>query len=50
VAAIERNLAFSRKHKINGTPAIFFEDGSRAPGAVPAAQIEKQMQAASGKS
>ena len=50
VAAIERNLAFSRKHKINGTPAIFFEDGSRAPGAVPAAQIEKQMQAATGKS
>jgi thiol:disulfide interchange protein DsbC len=49
VAAIERNLAFSRKHKINGTPAIFFEDGSRAPGAVPAAQIEKQMQAATGK-
>lgn len=47
LAAIERNLAFSRKHKINGTPAIFFEDGSRAPGAIPAAQIEKQMQAAS---
>lgn len=47
LTAIERNLAFSRKYKINGTPAVFFEDGSRAPGAIPAAQIEKQMQAAS---
>lgn len=45
-SALERNLAFSKKNKIHGTPAIFFEDGSRAPGAIPAAQIEKQMAAA----
>lgn len=43
-AALERNLELARKHKVNGTPAIVFEDGSRAPGAMPAAQIEKQLQ------
>lgn len=38
-----RNLAFSRKHKINGTPAIFFEDGTRVPGAIGAEALEKQL-------
>ena len=48
---IERNLALSRKHKINGTPAIIFEDGTRIPGAVGAEQLEKQLAVASrGKS
>jgi len=46
-SAIERNLAMSHKHKVNGTPALVFEDGTRSPGALPAAQIEKQLQAAS---
>jgi len=41
--AIDRNLAFSRKHRINGTPAIIFEDGTRLPGAVPADRIEKKF-------
>jgi thiol:disulfide interchange protein DsbC len=45
VGAIERNSALARKHKINGTPSIFFEDGSRAPGALPAAEIEKRLAA-----
>jgi thiol:disulfide interchange protein DsbC len=44
-----RNLAFSRKHKINGTPAIFFEDGARVPGALSAEQLEKQLVASRGK-
>lgn len=48
-SAIERNLALSKKHKVNGTPAIVFEDGSRAPGAIPPAELEKRL-AASGKS
>jgi thiol:disulfide interchange protein DsbC len=42
-AAIDRNLAFGKKHKITGTPTIFFADGSRVPGAIAAAQVEKQL-------
>ena len=38
-----RNLALSKKHKITGTPAIVFEDGTRIPGAIGAEQIEKQL-------
>jgi thiol:disulfide interchange protein DsbC len=45
-AAIERNVDFGRKHRIQGTPATFFEDGSRKPGALPGAEIEKLMAAA----
>ena len=47
---MERNLALSRKHKINATPAIIFEDGTRIPGAVGAEQLEKQLLASRGKS
>ena len=39
--AIDRTLEFGRKHKITGTPTIFFADGSRVPGAINTAQIEK---------
>lgn len=46
-SAIERNSALARKHKVNGTPAIVFEDGSRAPGAIPAAELEKRLAAKS---
>jgi thiol:disulfide interchange protein DsbC len=49
-SAIDRNLAFTKKHRINGTPTIVFEDGSRLPGAVPAAQLEQRLAAAVGKS
>ncbi len=44
---LERNLEFSRKHRINGTPAIIFADGTRVPGAISAEQIEKQLVASS---
>lgn len=47
-AAIERNIAFSRKHRVMGTPAIFFEDGSRAPGALSAEQLERRLQTTKG--
>ena len=40
-AAIDRTLEFGRKSKITGTPTIFFADGSRVPGAINTAQIEK---------
>jgi thiol:disulfide interchange protein DsbC len=42
-AAIERNSAFGRKYRVNGTPAILFEDGRRVPGAMPAADVEKRL-------
>lgn len=44
--AIERNLEFGRKHRINGTPAVFFADGTRKPGALPAEQVERLLAAA----
>jgi thiol:disulfide interchange protein DsbC len=44
--ALERNLAFGRKHRINGTPAVLFEDGTRRPGAIPAAEVERLLAAA----
>ncbi|MBX9871960.1 MAG: DsbC family protein [Burkholderiaceae bacterium] len=47
VQAIQRNLAFGQKLKVQGTPTLFFADGSRVPGAIDLAQIEKQLTAAS---
>jgi len=40
-AAITRNVALGRKHKITGTPTLIFADGQRVPGAISAAQVEK---------
>ena len=45
-AALQRNLAFGKKHKITGTPTLIFTDGTRVPGAVAAAEIEKRLVAA----
>lgn len=45
-SAIERNLAMAKKYRVTGTPAIVFEDGSRVPGALPAAEVEKRLAAA----
>lgn len=45
-AALERNVELGKKHRVQGTPAMVFEDGSRAPGAIPAATIEARMAAA----
>jgi len=42
-AAIERNLEFSKKHRINGTPAVFFVDGTRRPGAIPGVMVESLL-------
>jgi thiol:disulfide interchange protein DsbC len=50
VAAVERNLAFAKAHKINGTPAVVFEDGTRKPGAIPGDLVEKLLAAAAKKS
>lgn len=42
-SALERNLAFGRKHKITGTPTVFFANGARVPGAIGAPQVEKML-------
>jgi len=42
-AALQRNIALGRKHKVNGTPAVVFEDGHRVPGAMSLEQVEKQL-------
>lgn len=43
-AAVERNLALSRRIHVNGTPAILLEDGNRIPGAVGAVELERRLQ------
>lgn len=45
-SVLERNLALGRKHKITGTPTLFFEDGARIPGAISAEQVEQQLASA----
>jgi thiol:disulfide interchange protein DsbC len=45
-AAVARNVEFGKKYKITGTPTMFFVDGSRVPGAIDAAQVEKMLAAA----
>lgn len=48
--AIQRNLELGRKYRVNGTPAIVFEDGKRVPGAMPLEQFEQQLAASARKS
>ena len=47
--AIERNLAFGQAQRINGTPAVFFADGTRRPGAIPVETVERLLTAAAKK-
>jgi thiol:disulfide interchange protein DsbC len=39
----DKVVALGRKLNIRGTPTIFFSDGSRIPGYIPAAQIEQTI-------
>jgi len=48
-SALQRNAALGRKHKINGTPALVFEDGKRVPGAMKLDDLEKQLLASAKK-
>ncbi len=41
--ALDRNRELGRKHQITGTPTLVFADGTRVPGAINAAQVEKQL-------
>ena len=45
-AALARNIEFGKAYKITGTPTLVFPNGTRVPGATPAAQVEKMLAAA----
>ncbi len=45
-AALQRNREFGQRYNITGTPTLIFTNGTRTPGAIPAAQVEKQLTAA----
>jgi thiol:disulfide interchange protein DsbC len=45
---VEKIVAFGQSKKINGTPTIFFADGKRVPGAIPAERFEEMLNASSG--
>ena len=47
--ALQRNYAFGKKHRINGTPGLVFEDGSSRAGAMDTDAIEKLLAANRGK-
>jgi len=42
-SAIDTNVEFGKKHRITGTPMLLFADGTRVPGAVPIAQVDKML-------
>jgi thiol:disulfide interchange protein DsbC len=48
-SALARNVNLGRKHKLNGTPALIFEDGRHVPGAMSPEQVEKQLVASARK-
>jgi thiol:disulfide interchange protein DsbC len=41
--AIARNVEFGKKNRITGTPMVLLTDGTRIPGAISSAQLEKMM-------
>jgi thiol:disulfide interchange protein DsbC len=45
---VDKLVAFGQSKKINGTPTIFFADGKRVPGAIPAERFEELLSKASG--
>lgn len=42
-SAVTRNEAFAKKSKINSTPTLLFEDGSRQAGAISMEELEQQF-------
>ncbi len=47
VTPLQRNLALARRLGVNGTPAMFFEDGTRLASAAPNEVIEERLAKAS---
>ena len=43
---LERNLQLARQLGVNGTPTIFYADGTRTTGYVPGAEVERRIAAA----
>ena len=41
--ALTRNVEFGKKHRITGTPTLLLADGTRIPGAIGSAQLEKML-------
>lgn len=46
----QRNLALAQRLRVTGTPAMFFEDGTRLAAAAPAATIEQRLNRAEARS
>lgn len=46
VAPLARNVEFAKRYNISGTPTLFFTSGTRVPGMIPAAEVEKMLAAA----
>jgi len=42
---VDATIALGQKLKVSGTPTLFFTNGQRVPGMVPAAQLEKMLAA-----
>ena len=42
-APTDKVLALSQRLNVRGTPAIFFSNGERVPGFVPAAKLEEKL-------
>lgn len=42
-AALTRNREFGRKHRLTGTPTLVFRDGSRVPGVMAVADLDKKL-------
>ena len=42
-SAVDTIVEFGKKQRITGTPMLLFTDGTRVPGAVPIAQVEKML-------
>ena len=47
--AIQQNAEFAHRLRINGTPTLFFADGNRVGGYLPASEIEKELTAVAGR-
>lgn len=43
IAALQRNLELAKKHRVNSTPNLVFEDGKRVAGAMAPQDVEKQL-------
>jgi thiol:disulfide interchange protein DsbC len=42
-STLQRNLALAERYRVNGTPAIIFEDGSRFSGAADLERLQKRL-------